>query len=119
MVPTKAVMKGIPRAFAEEFAGTSGATNTKGNKGKKNPRKTVQSHKKASSCIITRETEQQGSVLSGDKGMVQILTLNLLILNELLYSQCADNLYVNKLCIYIDTEIKRRVAAGILACLCV
>ena len=88
MVPTKAMMKAIPRALEEEFAGTSGAANnTKGNKGKKNPSQTVQSRKKAPSCTVTCETKQQSSILSGDKGTVQILTLNLSILNDLLYSQ--------------------------------
>ena len=82
MVPTKAMMKGMPCTLEEEFAGTSGATNMEENKGMQNPRQTVQSCKKAPSCTVTRQTEQQGSVLFGDEGSVQNLTLNLSIIMD-------------------------------------
>ena len=74
MVPTKAMMKGRPRVLMEEFAG---ATNTKGNKAKRNSQHTVQSHTTtAPSCTVTCEADLQAVFPSGDEGTVQNLTMN-------------------------------------------
>ena len=65
---------------------------------------------------MTRKADLKVAIPSGDVGTVQNLTLKRSIMNDLLQYHHVLNPYMIKNCIYLDTNSKKCVAEGVLAC---